>query len=64
MKINLRASSLHVAVVGLLNAVLQVVNAFGVKLSDGQNVAITALVNAVLVIVSLVLVTATNGKPA
>jgi len=43
------------AVMGLVNAALQLVIAFGVSITDTQNVAITAFANAVLVIVALVL---------
>lgn len=43
------------AAMGLLNAALQLLIAFGISISDAQNVAITAFVNALLVIVALVL---------
>lgn len=42
-------ATISAAVLGLANAVLQVVAAFGVNLSDNQNAAITGLLNAVLV---------------
>jgi len=48
-------STITAAVMGLVNAALQLLIAFGVTISDSQNVAITAFVNALLVIVALVL---------
>lgn len=42
-------ATISAAVLGLSNAILQVVAAFGVSLSDNQNAAITGLLNAVLV---------------
>jgi hypothetical protein len=57
------------AILGLVNAALQLVIAFGVSISDAQNVAITTFVNAGLVVVALVLdrkttlTTATPAKP-
>lgn len=42
-------ATISAAVLGLANAVLQTVAAFGVSLSDNQNAAITGLLNAVLV---------------
>lgn len=42
-------TSISAAVLGLANAVLQAVAAFGVNLSDNQNAAITGLLNAALV---------------
>jgi len=47
--------SLQAAALGLLNAVLQLVVAFGVNITDPQNAAITAVVNGVFVVGSLVL---------
>lgn len=42
-------ATVSAAVLGLANAVLQTVAAFGVSLSDNQNAAITGLLNAALV---------------
>lgn len=42
-------ATISAAVLGLANAVLQTVAAFGVSLSDNQNAAITGLLNAALV---------------
>ena len=47
-------ATISAAVLGLVNAALQVVVAFGVNLTDNQNAAITALVNAVLIVSALV----------
>jgi len=51
----MNVSTITAAVMGLVNAALQLLIAFGVTISDSQNVAITAFVNALLVIVALVL---------
>ena len=51
----MNVSTITAAVMGLVNAALQLLIAFGVSISDTQNVAITAFVNALLVIVALVL---------
>lgn len=48
------------AIMGLLNAGLQLLISFGISISDAQNVALTAFVNAVLVVVALVLERKTN----
>lgn len=64
MRINFRASPLHAAVVGLSNAVIQCVSSFGAHMTSSENVAVTALVNAIWVVVSVVLISATNGKPS
>lgn len=37
------------AIMGLVNAALQLLIAFGVSVSDAQNAAITAFVNALLI---------------
>lgn len=42
-------ATISAAVLGLSNAILQTVAAFGVSLSDNQNAAITGLLNAFLV---------------
>lgn len=47
-------ATISAAVLGLTNAILQVVISFGVNVSDTQNAAITALVNALLVFSALV----------
>ena len=65
MHLNPRASSLHAAAVGLLNAILQAISAFGVHLTGDQNVAISAVVNSLLVVLSLLVIqgTAEPGHP-
>jgi hypothetical protein len=62
--INWRASSLHAAVVGVTNAVLQAVTAFGVTLTGAQNVAITSVTNSMLVLLSALLIASTHQAPA
>jgi hypothetical protein len=52
--------ALHAALVALVNASLQVVVAFGVSVSDAQNVAITAVTNSLLVVLSVL---AANRRP-
>jgi len=42
------------AIMGLVNACLQLVVAFGVNISDAQNAAITTFVNALLIVGALV----------
>lgn len=42
-------ATISAAVLGLANAVLQAIAAFGVSLTDNQNAAITGLLNAALV---------------
>lgn len=64
MRLNLRASPLHAAVVGLSNAVIQCVSSFGVHMTSDENVSVTALVNAAWILVSVVLITSTNGSAA
>jgi hypothetical protein len=54
------AAAITAAAMGLLNALLQVLIAFGISISDAQNVAITAFANALLVVVALVLERKTN----
>lgn len=61
--VNWRASSLHAAVVGVVNAVLQVVTTFGVDVSGSQDVAITGATNAILVLLSVVLIASTSSAP-
>lgn len=53
-------TTITAAVMGLLNALLQVLIAFGISITDAQNVAITAFANALLVVVALVLERKTN----
>lgn len=43
------------AIMGLVNAVLYALLAFGVALSDGQQLAITGLANALLVLAAVLL---------
>lgn len=43
-------ATLPALILGFVNAVLQMVVAFGVTISDQQNAAITAVVNAALVL--------------
>jgi hypothetical protein len=62
MKINWRASSLHAAVIGLCNSILQAASAFGAHLTASQNVSITAICNSLLVILSLTVIGVTNGN--
>lgn len=64
MRVNWRASSLHAAVVGMCNSILQLVASFGVDLSGGEDVAITCTVNSGLVLLSVVLIASTNGNQA
>lgn len=61
IRVNWRASSLHAAIVGVFNSLLQVVAAFGVTISGAQDVAITSCVNSFLVLASLVVIASTNG---
>ncbi len=63
MRVNVRAPGLHAATIGLLNAVLQATQAFGVHMTATQDASITSLVNAFLVLVSLAVIQATNGAP-
>lgn len=60
---NWRASPLHAAVVGLANAIMQAVSAFGVHMSDSQNAAVTAVVNATLIVFSVLFIQSTDPKP-
>ena len=60
MKLNVRASSLHAAVIGLSNSIIQAASAFGAHLSSDQNLAITGLVNSLLVILSLLIINGTS----
>ncbi len=62
MKINWRASSLHAAVVGLSNSVIQCVSSFGVHLSSSQNVAITGVVNSLLLVLSVLVISGTSAS--
>lgn len=57
-------ATISAAVLGLVNAALQVVVAFGVNLTDNQNAAITALVNAVLIVSALVYELVRKQSPA
>lgn len=64
MNINWRASSVHVAVVGLVNSCIQLVSAFGVHLSSDQNAAITAVVNSLLLVLSVTVIQSTTAAKA
>ena len=46
-------ATITTAIMGVTNAVLQLVIAFGVTVSDAQNAAITGVVNAILVAVAV-----------
>jgi len=62
MHINWRASSLHAAVVGLANSVLQLVSSFGVHLSSDENAAITSVLNSLLLVLSVLVIQSTGGS--
>jgi hypothetical protein len=64
VKINLRASSLHAAIVGLANAVVQLASSFGVHLTGDQDVAITSCMNAALVVASILFINGTSSAKA
>lgn len=63
-RVNWRASSVHTAIAGLANTLVQLASAFGVHLTASQDVAITAAVNGALVLVSALVVSSTNGHAA
>lgn len=61
-RINWRASPLHTAIAGVINSGMQLISAFGVHMTSGQNVAVTGEVNSLLLAASLAIVQSTNGR--
>jgi hypothetical protein len=63
-RINWRALTLHAATIGVANAVVQLVSAFGVNLSGSQDASITCALNAILILLSAAVISSTNGNGA
>lgn len=52
------------AAFGMVNTILQLVQALGVRMDASQNAAVTALVNAMWVLLMALLAKQKNGPPA
>jgi len=64
MRVDLTSAPVHVAIIALLNSVLQLVIAFGGDITDAQNAALTAVGNSLLLAVSLVVTRSAGNGPA
>ena len=64
MKLNLRASSFHAAVIAFANTAVQLASSFGVHLTASQDEAITGFMNAGLLLLSIAFIKSTNGNGA
>ena len=62
--INWRSSTVHAAIVGLANSIVQLVSAFGVHLTSTQNAAFSSFMNAGLIVLSVVVISSTGGANA